>query len=75
MQCEFKECKSGKPATIGVNEHVGDGSWLSTVRICPVCAHVLGLANGGEIPEDAEFVSWCLSKHYEVLREAGGDEP
>ncbi|MGO9372711.1 MAG: ASCH domain-containing protein [Syntrophobacteraceae bacterium] len=62
MRCEFKECGSGLPGSIGVGENIGDGCWLT--YICRKCAHIVGLKPGDDIPADAEAVNSKLRMAY-----------
>jgi hypothetical protein len=61
-KCEFKECKSHLPGSIGVYENIGDGSWLT--YICRRCAQVVGLKPGDDIPYDADHVNQQLIAAY-----------
>lgn len=47
--CEIRWCRSGEPATVRVNENIGDGAW--STMICQWCATVIGVRENGDLPD------------------------
>lgn len=50
--CELQWCKSGKDATVRVNENIGDGCFAVTV--CEQCQEALNIKPGQDLPEAHE---------------------
>lgn len=62
--CDFKECKSGKPARVMVTENAHDAAF--NIRICATCAKAAGLKDGDEFlaERDADRINKAVRAAY-----------
>ena len=52
--CELRWCKSNKPATVRVQENIGDGCFA--VRICSDCQYALKIKEEADLPESHQVM-------------------
>lgn len=67
MRCELTHCckKQSRPATVFVNENLGDESYRT--GICMYCAKFLGLKDGDDLPA-AHLIERILKAHGQPRR-------
>lgn len=51
--CDFKECESGLPGKVSINENMDDGCWRIT--ICRSCAEYFKFKEGDDIHDGAKI--------------------